>query len=209
MDTIDKVIRPSVCIIDEHPIVRDSLATLISSRLDMRVIGSPENNIDFLMDITKEKPDLIILGINMSTMKVISSIKRERKDTKILIYNGSNKGGVARRFAQAGVNGFIYRKHSFEVLLNIINLIINNINCFPIDSDHGDEVQLDVFSPLSNREISIAIALAKGLKNNEISKCFNISDKTVSSHKRNILRKLNVNSVIDLAGLLEVNKIID
>lgn len=209
MDTINKVIRPSVYIIDEHPIVRDSLATLISSRLDMRVIGSPENNLDLLVEIVKEKPRLIILDVNMSTMKVISSIKRECKNTKILVYSGSNEGVYSRRVSQMGANGFISRKHSFEVLLNAINLIVNDINCFPSYSDHSDGVQLGVFSQLSKREVSIAIALAKGLKNHEISKFFNISAKTVSSHKRNILEKLNIHSVIDLVGLLEVNNIID
>ncbi|OKP30346.1 response regulator transcription factor [Serratia fonticola] len=209
MDTINKVIKLSVYIIDEHPIVRDSLATLISSRLGMRVIGSSENNVDLLMEIAKAKPDLIILDVNMSTMKMISSIKRECENTKILVYSGSNEGVYSRRVAQMGANGFISRKHSFDVLLNAITLIVNDINCFPNYSNHSDEVQLGVFSQLSKREISIAIALAKGLKNYEISNFFNISAKTVSSHKRNILGKLNINSVVDLVGVLEVNDVID
>lgn len=103
MDTINKVIKPSVYIIDEHPIVRDSLATLISSRLGMRVVGNPENNLDLLVEIVKEKPGLIILDVNMSTMKVISSIKRECKNTKILVYSGSNEGFIHVGFPRWGL----------------------------------------------------------------------------------------------------------
>lgn len=209
MSVLSKVTIPSVYIIDEHPIVRDSLATLISTRLGMRVIGGSENNSDLFVEIAKEKPGLIITDMNMSTMKVISNIRREYVETKILVYSGRSEGVYSRRVSQMGANGFISRKHSFEILLNAINLVFNDINCFPNYSHHDEDVHPGVFGKLSKREVSIAIALTKGLKNNEISKFFNISEKTVSSHKRNILEKLKINNVIDLVGLLEVNNFVD
>ncbi|MHA7848584.1 LuxR C-terminal-related transcriptional regulator [Serratia sp. D1N4] len=209
MNTMNTELNSSVYIIDEHPIVRDSLAMLISTRLGMRVSGGSENNSDLFVEIAKEKPGLIITDMNMSTMKVIANIRREYVKTKILVYSGRSEGVYSRRVSQMGANGFISRKYSFEILLNAINLVFNDINCFPNYNHDNEEVHPGVFGQLSKREVSIAIALTKGLKNHEISKFFNISEKTVSSHKRNILGKLKINNVIDLVGLLEVNNFID
>ncbi|MHA7848270.1 LuxR C-terminal-related transcriptional regulator [Serratia sp. D1N4] len=209
MDIKRKVVNMSVYIIDEHPIVRESLATLIHTRLGMRVIGSSETHPNLFTDIAKEKPGLVIVDANMSTAKIVSNIRKAHLAAKILIYSGSNERVYSSRAFQIGVNGFVSRRHSFDILLNAIKLITNDFNCFPSYSDENDEVTPSVLSNLSKREISIAIALTKGLKNNEISRFFNISEKTVSSHKKNILAKLRIDSVIGLAGLFESSDFIN
>lgn len=196
----------SVYIIDKHSIIRNSLTELISSRLGMRVIGSSGNSQKTLTIIENEKPDLLVIDIDMSTMSLISSIRRESDSTKILVYSGYNESVYSSKIAQLGANGFISKNHSFEILLGAISLVIHNINCFPNPSI---QEQSDIFDQLSKRELSIAMALAKGLRNKEISTFFNISEKTVSTHKKNIFSKMNVNRVVDLASLFKLNDLID
>ena len=213
---LDVQLNKSVVIIEDHPSVRFALRTILSTENNIDVIGEASNGQEGILAVKKLKPDLIILDLilpDTNGLELVFNIKNHAKNSKILIFSSHDPRIYAEKLAAIGCNGYISKSCTTEEILSMVRSVLAGYNCFPSNSQWSKEVKNsdtgDIVNRLTHRELTIFIALAKGQSNIGIAQALNISEKTVSTHKLNIKKKLNLNSSVEIASFAILHGLIN
>ncbi|EDT42602.1 response regulator transcription factor [Burkholderia ambifaria] len=202
-----------VVIVDDHPTVQLALTSILERNVNLKVVGTASDGGEGLRLCRELKPDLLIVDIDLDGMDGIDLIQRVRiKDAtvKILVFSGYSAELFALRCHAAGANGYVNKSEDVTHVLSAANAVLAGFHCFPLDinamaSGSGPHA---AFAMLSERELTVLRYLAKGLSNKEIGDSLSLSNKTISTHKANILAKLGFTNVVDLAAFAKAHHLI-
>ena len=197
-----------IILADDHKIVRDGLRTLIQRETDMTVIAEAEDGKIVVKQVARLLPDLVIMDIVMPNMNGIDAtrdiIKNYPNIKVIALSMHSDKRFVAGMF-EAGASGYLLKDCAFEELATAVRAVMSNqtylspkIANVIINRNRGCIKSSVMSSVLTQREGEILRILADGVPSKDIAASLHISVKTVQAHRQNIMRKLNINSGIDL-----------
>jgi len=197
-----------IILADDHKIVRDGLRTLIQRETDMNVIAEAEDGKIAVKQVARLLPDLVIMDIVMPNMNGIDAtrdiIKNYPNIKVIALSMHSDKRFVAGMF-EAGASGYLLKDCAFEELATAVRAVMSNqtylspkIANVIINRNRGCIKSSVMSSVLTQREGEILRILADGVPSKDIAASLHISVKTVQAHRQNIMRKLNINSGIDL-----------
>lgn len=190
-----------ILIVDDHPIVAEGLRKLINDSKTAEVIGvagSGKACIDFLR---WEKPDIILLDINLpdaSGLDICKTIKEKTPKQKILALTTFNERSVVLKMMENGADGYVLKNSESEEILEAIKEI-NAGNKFI-----ADEVEIILQKKekeemiLTRREKEVLKLIAEGLTNQEIAEQLFISPLTVDSHRKNLIAKLQARNTASL-----------
>ncbi len=197
-----------IVIADDHALVREGLRRILEEPLDLTVIGEAADGQAAIELVRRLHPDILVLDLSMPVkdgLDVVKELTALRVPTKILILTIYNEEHYALRTLRAGAHGFIYKGASTEELLNAIRAVAQGIRYLPPELERAfaeryvqPEVQESPADKLSDREFQVLCLIASGYTNREIAEKLHISVKTVDSHRRNILKKLNLRNNADL-----------
>ena len=202
----------SVVIIDDHPVIRHGVTSVLKKQPDMHVVGESETAATALPLIKELQPDVAILDITMtgiSGIDLIPYIKALSEQTIIVIYSmHQNHDNIYRAF-KAGAKGYILKADEIRDLITAVREVTQGRIFFSktlpenlmdrLLSGKDDDGALAVLSP---REHEIANLLAQGMTPDEIGETLFISPKTVRVHRTNIMHKLNCSRSNELLLLL-------
>ena len=188
-----------IFVIDEHPVIRQGLASVLEKYPDFKFVGDASSAKDAMFKIEVLKPDLIIMDAFKSGNDSINDIKmiRQRYDQiKIVVITDSRKEADFMEAISAGVRGYLLKASEVNELVDTIRLVADNGAVVysskiirQIDSRFHEANSMD---RLSQREKEILEFVAKGCSNKDIAgHCF-VSEATVKAHMRRIMEKLNV-----------------
>ncbi|MEW7315010.1 response regulator transcription factor [Buttiauxella gaviniae] len=205
-----------ILIVDDHPLIRMSMRMLLEQE-GYEVVGEIDDGSEVLPAIRKMQPDIIILDIflpKMDGLKVISRIKSEGSPVKILVVSSQEEQHFAPRCMRAGATGFISKNNGLDELNEAIKAIVKNRVYFPANvysavNEGPSENDAALISTLSNRELQIFQYLVRGWSNKKISETMLLSDKTVSTYKVRLMKKLNVQSLVELVDFAKINSVIN
>lgn len=197
-----------VLIADQHPITRKGIISLLLEDDKYEVVGEISDGNDILKFLTKNEVDVLILEIdipNLNSITTIKSIKREFSHIKILILSCHPEEMYALSAIKYGAAGYISKTASLERILEAVNQIqkggiyINEQLSNKLVND-GDNTQglAYKYKKLSSREIEVLNQLSNGKRNKEIAADLNINEKTVSTYKMRLLKKLEAKNVAEL-----------
>jgi len=190
-----------IVIIDDHPIMRGTIANVLRADPELSLIGECGDGEDGLQMILTEKPDLAIIDLDLPRLDGISMIRRIREEhlkISILVLSAKPEDVMAGYTRTAGANGYVGKGRNMSELMTALKTILFGYDCFPADAT-GSAPE-NTLSSLSAREIEVLQQLAQGASNRDIATRLFLSDKTVSTYKSRIQEKLGVSS---LAGLIE------
>lgn len=202
-------------IVDDHPMVRHGIRVALES-IGFEIIGETDDGASAFQLIESLKPNVVILDIGLEKvdgLTVLKRIVREKLETRVLIYTSQTKDTFASRCFQAGASGFVSKSEPTAQLLKAIETVADGYVLFPRDvmpffavtSATGEAGALE---NLTDREMHVMRLLAEGFSNRDIAQKLNLSTKTISGHKINILMKLNVTSVVELANIAKQHNLI-
>ncbi|HEY0654168.1 MAG TPA: response regulator transcription factor [Chryseosolibacter sp.] len=190
----------SIFIADDHVLMLDGLGTLVESIPELQLLGKFSSG-KAMLDRFEEsavKPDVILVDIEMPDLDGIETTRRIRKinsTVKIVALTMHHESHFVSKMIAAGANGYLLKNVDRDMFLNAIQKIVKSNDFFvegvSYDSDpagHG----------LSQRELEILKEIVKGKTNKEIGEQFFISDRTVDTHRTNIKRKLQLNTLAQL-----------
>lgn len=192
----------SIFIGDKNQMFIDGLKVLINSQPNMKVIGTARDGRSTWRKVRDCCPDIVILDVSipkLNNIHVISLIKRVCQKVKILSLSSTDNKPYLRQTLEAGASGYVLKQASFSELAVAINLVAaGGIYLAPglatNDFFNHRKLRGRPSNGLSEREKEVLRLVAWGFGNKEIASDLNICVKTVESHKRHIMEKLNLDN---------------
>jgi two-component system invasion response regulator UvrY len=201
-----------VLIINENPIILAGLKELFKSRLqNAQVEGF--NSLDAYI-ASGQTPKKLMLLCDTPTQQssfpaFISGCRKSGDCPAIIVHSASSNFTTAISYLSAGASGYISRLNNIDMLFNCVETVLKGEKyiCQPVIENMIQGLSEDTKSKgvLTEREKEIAQLLCQGEKTMKIAKELNLQPSTVSTFKARLFRKVNVNSSIELAGLLKTN----
>ncbi len=198
-----------ILIADDHKIFREGLRTLLRSRDDIEVIGEADNGRTVVSLASQLEPDIVIMDVAMPDLNGIEATRQittTRADAKVLALSMHSDSRFVTRMLQAGANGYLLKDCAFEELtLAIDTIVTEGVYLSPgvtgvVVRDYMQHLSTAESSTtlLSSREREVLQLVAEGLTTKDIATKLYISVKTVESHRRQIMDKLEIRSVAEL-----------
>ncbi len=193
-----------VFIVDDHQLVIDGIRSLLSGSDNYQVSGSsrhPESVLELLME---NPSDILLTDISMPAMSGIELtriVKKKFPSIKVIAISMHGENQIVKEMLDSGISGYILKNTGKQELIDALNKVSAGgtffdeavtreiLNSF---SSRNDEKRLTV------REIEIIKLIEKEFNNREISEKLFISERTVETHRKNIFRKTNTQSVVGL-----------
>lgn len=199
-----------IVIIDDHPIIRGTIASVLHADPELDMVGECGDGEDGLKMVLTECPDLVILDLDLPRLDGLSMIRRIRAQnlkTCILVLSAKPEHVMASYTRNAGANGYVSKGREISELITALKTVLFGYDCFPVDTtDHATESGL---KSLSTREVEVLQHLARGASNRDIASRLFLSDKTVSTYKSRIQEKLGLSSLAALIEFASLHKLID
>jgi DNA-binding NarL/FixJ family response regulator len=203
--------RPfQILIVDDHPLVREGLATRISSQDDFEVCGEAADLETALALARTTKPDLVVVDISLKSGDGIDLIKRIRttdNHAKMLVATMYDESLYAERAVRAGATGYINKQEMPEKILEAIREVLSGrLYLSPQMTRHivrlASGTMVDNASPvdrLSDREMEVFRMIGQGRTTRRIAAELGLSVRTIETHRENIKGKLDARNSVELS----------
>ncbi|WP_257668188.1 response regulator transcription factor [Parapedobacter tibetensis] len=181
---------------------------LLKKYFPFSVISEAQNFQKTIRDLPKKEYDLIVLdaeiGNGANVLGTVEQIKSICPKTRILIFSELDEAIYAPKYTAFGTNGYLTKTADIDSILSAIGIALDG-GVFHgeiqlTDSTHATTMQ-NPFKQLSKREAKIADLLIKGIPLTAIAKVVSLKETTISTYKRRIFKKINVNTLSDLIKL--------
>jgi DNA-binding NarL/FixJ family response regulator len=178
--------------VDDHPILREGIASIIQGEKDMVVVGEASNGREAIEVFRSKRPDVTLMDLQMPDVNgiaAIAAIRQEHPQARIIVLTTYEGDVLARRALKAGATGYILKDMIRTELLEAIRAVHLGRKYIPqkIAAELVDHYAED---DLSEREIEVLREVARGTSNKIIASHLSISEATVKAHMKNILLKL-------------------
>jgi DNA-binding NarL/FixJ family response regulator len=181
-----------VLIVDDHPVVRLGLRTMLESEENISVTGMAGSGAEALVEVQREPPDVVLMDLRMPEMEgaeAIAELRRVLPEIRILVLTNYEADEYVLRALQAGAMGYLLKSTPQEEIVKAVEMVHANKRCIP------PSIAQRLFSTiareeLSQRELEVLTLVAVGLTNKDIAERLFISDKTARNHVVSCLEKL-------------------
>lgn len=200
-----------VFLVDDHRLFLDGLVRLIQDQPCMKILGTAGDGREALKQIEALQPDVVLMDISMPNLNGVEAtriISRVSPKTKILILSMHDNEEFLRRVLKAGAAGYLLKDSTADELVLAIkeahqgNAYLSPILSRKLIADYLEIIKRrqgeSVDSDLSGREREVLQLLAEGHSNKAVAKRLHVSPKTVETHRKNIMKKLNLHCISDL-----------
>jgi DNA-binding NarL/FixJ family response regulator len=191
-------------IVDDHPVTREGLRTLLELSGDEAVIvvGEASSGEEAVAQVLQLEPDVVFMDVRMPGISGIEATKQIRKanpGTKVILITIDESRGAISEAIQAGVSGYLLKDASADALLDAAKQAVEGravihpqlTKTFIEEVQHADEAPTT--TPLSKREREILQMVANGSTTKEVARDLGISPHTVKTHLERIFEKLGAN----------------
>jgi DNA-binding NarL/FixJ family response regulator len=181
--------------VDDHPVLREGIAALLSSESDMVLVAEANNGREAIEQYRKHRPDITLMDLQMPIMNgsdAILAIREEFPDARIIVLTTYKGDALADRAFKAGAYGYLLKNTLLRELVETIRTVHGGKKRIPpeiaveLAEHHTDNA-------LTAREIGVLQQVASGNGNKIIVDNLAISEDTVKAHMRKILSKLGAN----------------
>jgi two-component system, NarL family, nitrate/nitrite response regulator NarL len=205
-----------IFIVDDHQIVIDGLDVLIGFEADFEIVGTsndPNKVIDILHNLDV---DVLLTDTNMPQLSGIELCKLVRQNypnIKILALSMNTEGETIREMVAAGASGYVLKTTSKQDLITALKTVGEGKKYFAQEAlqnllDATTKSQNSEEEELTPRELEIIKLIYEDLSNKMIADKLFISERTVETHRRNIYRKTNTQTVVGLLKIARERKIV-
>ena len=212
----------SICIADNHAILREGIKALISSNSQYKVISEAEDGMDAIQKVKANPPDLLLLDLSMpgmNGMDVIKILKQRFPDLKILVLTIHDTEDYIHAALEAGANGYVLKDANYiELDMAIQTILKGQTFLSPGASEKVVELYLNqtkspktipLWDTLTLREKEHLKLIAEAYTNKRIAEYLCISVKTVEKHRANLMRKLDLHSSAEITAFAIEKGLID
>lgn len=208
-----------ILLIDDHTLFRSGVRLLLKRQGDFEIVAEAADGIEGLKRARELRPDVILLDLNMpglSGLEVLKILSQDLPDCAVIVLTVSEEGDELAEALRSGARGYLVKNIDAEALVDGIRSAVEGkpvidpgmtaklVEQFRSHGPAAPEAAvaggaLAPRSRLTAREMEVTQLLAKGASNKVIARELNVSESTVKIHVQNILKKLNLNSRVQIA----------
>jgi len=199
-----------IYIADDHAIVVEGLTEILRSQINLKIIGTAANGEEVIQLMNNRPADVVIVDINMPKMNGIQCtewIKKNHPKTKVIILTMFPEKSYIDQLILAGADGCLLKSRGSKDLLEAIERVTSSKSYFDRIRDFVEPDNHPVYN-LSEREVEVTRLIVNGLTSIEIADKLFLSEHTVKTHRKNIFRKLGINSISQLSAFAINNQIV-
>jgi DNA-binding NarL/FixJ family response regulator len=181
--------------VEDHPVFREGLATIISFEQDMLLVARASNALEAVAEFRRHRPDVTLMDIGLpgtNGTDTLIAIRGEFPEARIIMLTTSDCDGDIQRALRAGASGYILKSMHMDELLSVIRSVHAGRRHIPPEvaarlAEHlGDD-------DLTARELDVLRLIRDGYRNKQIADQLSISENTVNFHIKNLVDKLQAN----------------
>jgi DNA-binding NarL/FixJ family response regulator len=196
-----------VLIADDHGIVRSGLRMLLERHNDLEVIGEAGDGVEALELSQAEHPDVAVLDVSMPRMtglQAARAIRAHTPDTRVLLLSMHDDERYFLEGLEAGAAGYVLKRAADTDLIDAVRTVAAGRTFL---SDDAQRALMDEWleggraepeDPLTPRELEVVKLIAEAFTNRQIAETLTLSEKTVESHRANLLAKLGMRDRVEL-----------
>jgi len=218
--------KKTVLIIDDHPLFREGLKSLLAQHSWFEVVGEAGSGQEGLKKTKKLKPDLVLMDISLpdkSGIELTRTIRELLPKIRVAIVSMHSKVDYIAEAFRAGATGYVVKESASQRLVECLEAVAKGHYFLDASLSHkvveqlmkgdgtGARITDSGYGNLTSREQQVMRLLAEGYSTKEIAEKLFISAKTVENHRANILNKLGLHSTLELVryaariGLIDVD----
>ncbi len=204
--------RAKILIVDDHPAVREALASRISRQPDLEVCGEAADMSEALHLVADTQPDVVVVDIslkNSNGIELIKRIKGHNDSLRMLVWSMHSASLYAERALRAGALGYINKDQATDKIIEAIGRVLEG-KVYLSDAmaekilhravgGGQQEVTRSPLDALADRELEVFRLIGQGVKTAEIAKRLHLSVKTIETYRDRIRQKLDLNDGTELA----------
>jgi DNA-binding NarL/FixJ family response regulator len=181
--------------VEDHPVFRQGLATIVGAEQDMLLVGQASNAVDAVAEFRRHRPDITLMDLRLpgtDGTDALIAIRGEFPQARIIMLTTSDGDGDIQRAMRAGASGYILKSMHMDELLSVIRSVHAGRRHIPPEvasrlAEHlGDD-------DLTMRELDVLRLIRDGHRNKQIADQLAISENTVNFHIKNLVDKLQAN----------------
>lgn len=219
---MDKMI--TVHIADDHQILIDGVKAVLNIEPNIEVVGYSLNGNEVVAWFKEQSCDVLILDINMPELdgiEVLKKLKQHKNRPEIIVLSSYDDVKLVKEVLQMGAKGFVPKKSAGEHIVNAIYKVAEGSQYFTDDvkekmmqtllngqiKNEGSQDGV-LISSLTKREVEILKLVAQQYSTREIGDELHISESTVETHRKNLMKKVKVKNSVGLAIFALKNEVI-
>jgi DNA-binding NarL/FixJ family response regulator len=201
-----------ILLADDHQIVREGLRSLLNQHEDMEVVAEARNGRDAVQLAQELQPDVVVMDVGMPGLNGIEATRQitaREPEAKVVALSMHSDRRFMGEMLKAGAKGYLLKDGAFEELATAIRSVVaDKVYLSPRIADvvvddyvrrtPGQGGDTSAFAKLTPREREVLQLMAEGRATKEIALDLKVSIKTVETHRRQIMEKLNIHSVAEL-----------
>lgn len=200
-----------VLIVDDHPLVRQGIAMLVSQEPGLEVSGEAASAHEALRAMEQCPPDIAVVDLTLrdsSGLELIKDVRIRFPKVRMLVLSMRDEGFYAERVLRAGASGYVTKEEDRRKIIEGIRKVLAGqihvsekmaTKLMSRIAGRSAEPGRSTVDGLTDRELEVFELIGSGLATREIAARLHISPKTVDSHREHIKQKLQLDTAADLA----------
>ena len=184
--------RIRILSVEDHPVFRQGLATIITSEPDMVLVAQASNGVEAMAEFRRHRPDITLMDLRLpgtNGTDTLIAIRGEFPEARVIMLSSSESDGEIQRALRSGAAGYVLKSTPQDELLAIIRAVHAGRRHVPANvaavlAEHLGEEELTA------RELEVLGLIRDGFKNKQIADQLSISENTVNFHIKNVVDKL-------------------
>lgn len=210
--------KTKIVLADDHQFLLEGITVILKEMPSIEIVATAQNGFELMDAVAQQQPSLVLLDLNMpgyDGLQCLQKIKKHYPGVKVLVLTNYNQPELVEEVKKMQADGYLVKNSSAIELKDAISTIITGKKHFPaaveLSTIAEDSFFFDDFLKkyqLTKREVEIIRMICKEMSTKEIAARLFLSELTINTHRRNILRKLEVKSVAGLMNFARQNQLL-
>ena len=199
-----------ILLVDDHPVVRAGMRTVLESQSDFVLVGEAEDGLDAVKKTVELQPDIVVLDLvlrGIQGLEVLRQLRDQLRRTRVVVLSMHQDLAYVVEALRAGASGYVLKAGASDEVIRAIRAAMQGMRYLSPSLSEADieaverqmlSGRLDVYDTLTTREREVCQLAAQGYTNDEIADHLVISRRTVESHRFRMMHKLSLKNQAEL-----------